>query len=338
MKILVTGAAGYIASHTIVELVHQGHTVIGIDNYSNSDLRMVRKTMEILGEDRISTGNYRFAYADLREMEWQRRSDYSEWFRDIDAIIHFAALKAVGESVQQSIRYYQNNVNSLTNLMLWAANRNIKKFVFSSSAAVYGEFSSNQNHMYRETDILRPNNPYGRTKLMCEQILLDQSVMDVSILRYFNPVGAHESGLIGDQSVNNIMPLICRAALNPDYTLKVYGKDYPTYDGTCVRDYIHVVDLAKAHILALNKLCRSGGTQIYNLGNGEGTSVLELIDLFSVVTGRTPSYEFADRRAGDVPFLVADPSKFTSDTGWTPRLTPGEMCWSALNYELSKKK
>lgn len=338
MKILVTGAAGYIASHTIVELVHQGHTVIGIDNYSNSDLRMVRKTMQILGEDRISTGNYRFAYADLREIDWQRRSDYSEWFRDIDAIIHFAALKAVGESVQQSIRYYQNNVNSLTNLMLWAANRNIKKFVFSSSAAVYGEFPSNQNHMYRETDILRPNNPYGRTKLMCEQILLDQSVMDVSILRYFNPVGAHESGLIGDESVNNIMPLICRAALNPDYTLKVYGKDYPTYDGTCVRDYIHVVDLAKAHVLALNKLCRSGGTQIYNLGNGEGMSVLELIDLFSVVTGRTPSYEFADRRTGDVPFLVADASKFTSDTGWTPRLTPGEMCWSALNYELSKKK
>ncbi|MBI5014315.1 MAG: UDP-glucose 4-epimerase GalE [Deltaproteobacteria bacterium] len=333
MRILVTGGAGYIGSHTCVELLRAGHDVVVVDNLSNSREEALRRTEELGGRP------LRFHRIDLRD-----RGGLSEVFRasPVEAVIHFAGLKAVGESVSQPLRYYENNVTGSLALFETMAEHGVKTLVFSSSATVYGDPSSVP---IREGFPLGPTNPYGRTKWMIEEILRDLYVADpswrVALLRYFNPVGAHPSGRIGEDPrgiPNNLLPFIAQVAVGRREHLSVFGADYPTPDGTGVRDYIHVVDLALGHLRALERLGRAPGLVTLNLGTGQGVSVLEMVAAFEKASGRRVPYRIVGRRPGDIAVCYADPTRARGELGWSAARDLDEMCadawrWQAANPE-----
>jgi UDP-glucose 4-epimerase len=333
MSILVTGGAGYIGTHTCVELLQAGYEVVVVDNLSNSS----RESLERVEE--ITSKMIKFYEVDLLA-----KTDLAKIFEDeeIDAVIHFAALKAVGESVDIPLKYYENNIVGTMNLLNLMNEHGVNNIVFSSSATVYGDPHAVP---IKEDFPVKPTNPYGWTKLMIEQMLMDLQAanpqMNVAVLRYFNPVGAHESGLIGEspQGIpNNLMPYIAQVAVSRLDKLSVFGDDYPTIDGTGVRDYIHVVDLAKGHIAALRRLEDNPGYEIYNLGRGKGYSVIELVRAFEKATGREIPYEVAGRREGDVAESYADPTKANEALGWQAELGIEKMCedtwrWQSMNPE-----
>lgn len=326
MKILITGGAGYIGSHTCVTLLERGYDVIVADNFVNSRRQVLDRIREITKRD------FAFYEIDVTDEEVVEQV-FTE--HRIDGVIHFAGLKAVGESVHKPLEYYQNNVLSTIVLAKACIRHGVGKFVFSSSATVYGD---NEVPLV-ETMPLRPTtNPYGETKAMCERILTDAAKAHpqfaVSLLRYFNPIGAHESGLIGEAPngiPNNLMPYITQVAKGKLDKLRVFGDDYPTIDGTGVRDYIHVVDLAEGHMAALEHLVE--GAHIYNLGTGQGTSVLQLVRTFEEVNGVEIPYEITARRPGDVAESYADVTKAMRELNWTAKRGLEEMCRDAWRFE-----
>ncbi len=326
--VLVTGGAGYIGSHTNVELLGAGYEVIVLDNLSNSQYTAIERVEEISGR------KITFIEADLRN-----KDDTHAVFgkHAIDAVIHFAGLKAVGESVNIPIPYYQNNIGGTLNLLEAMNDAGVKSLVFSSSATVYGEPASLP---ITEDFPVSATNPYGRSKLIIEEMLGDVYQSDphwnIARLRYFNPVGAHESGRIGESPnaiPNNLMPYISQVAVGKLEALPVFGSDYPTVDGTGVRDYIHVVDLAKGHIKALEKLAGSPGLVTYNLGTGQGYSVLEMVAAFEKASGRPVPYRLAPRREGDIATCYADPGLAARELGWRVEKGIAEMCEDSWRWQ-----
>ena len=327
MSILVTGGAGFIGSHTAVELLDKGEDIVIVDNFCNSSPNVLDKIKQITGKD------FKFYEVDILNEE-----KLEEVFKEnnIESVIHFAGLKAVGESVEKPIEYYHNNITVTLVLLKLMRKYNCKKIVFSSSATVYGNPKSLP---IKEDFPLSTTNPYGSTKLMIEQILEDVAVADndfsIAILRYFNPIGAHESGLIGEVPngiPNNIMPYILKVASGEYKELTVFGNDYDTEDGTGVRDYIHVVDLAKGHLSALDKIRKEKGVKIYNLGTGNGYSVLDLITNFERVNNVKVNYKIGARRPGDIAACYADPGKAKKELGWVAKKGIEEMCKDAWNF------
>ncbi|MGI6188547.1 MAG: UDP-glucose 4-epimerase GalE [Clostridiales bacterium] len=328
MPVLVTGGAGYIGSHTCVELLNAGYDIVVVDNFSNSKPEVLNRIKEIAGRD------FKFYAADLLDRNGLERI-FSE--NCIEAVIHFAGLKAVGESVSIPLKYYYNNITGTIELCEAMARHGVKKIVFSSSATVYGNPKSVP---IKEDFPLGPTNPYGRTKYMIEEILKDLYVSDnewgVVLLRYFNPIGAHESGRIGEDPngiPNNLMPYITQVAVGKMDKLNVFGNDYNTHDGTGVRDYIHVIDLAKGHLKALEKVMRGSGVDIYNLGTGTGYSVLDVVKTFEKVTGQVIPYVITDRRPGDIDMCYADPSKAFDELGWKAEKDLEDMCRDSWNWQ-----
>lgn len=328
MKVLVTGGAGYIGSHTCVELLNNGHDVIVVDNLSNSKPEVINRIKELTGRD------FKFYKADILN-----KKEIDKIFKEnnIEAVIHFAGLKAVGESVKIPLRYYYNNVTGTLVLCEVMQKHNVKKMVFSSSATVYGK---PKTVPITEDFPLSATNPYGRTKLMIEQILRDVYVSDndwsIALLRYFNPIGAHESGRIGEDPngiPNNLMPYITQVAIGKRERLNVFGDDYDTHDGTGVRDYIHVVDLAKGHLKALEKVMSTKGVEAYNLGTGVGYSVLDVVKNFEKATGKKVPYIITSRRPGDINKCYADPTKAFKELGWKAEKTLEDMCKDAWNWQ-----
>ncbi len=333
MAILLPGGAGFIGSHTAVELLNAGKEIIIIDNFSNSKPEVLDSIKKITGKE---FKFYEMDYADRQKLE----KVFEE--NQIEAVLNFAGYKAVGESVQKPIEYYTNNISGCLVLLDVMRKYGVKKFIFSSSATVYGE--PEKIPLTEECKTGGTTNPYGTTKLFIEQILKDiyksDNTWDICILRYFNPVGAHESGLIGEEPQgipNNLMPYIVRVANGQLKELSVFGNDYNTPDGTGVRDYIHVVDLAKGHIKALEKLDKEGkGLFIYNLGTGTGYSVLDMVKAFEESTGMSVPYKIAPRRAGDIATCYADPRKAKEELGWVAEKTLDDMCKDSWNYLKSK--
>ena len=328
MSVLVTGGAGYIGSHTVVELLNEGENVIVVDNFVNSKPEALDAIKKITKKD------FKFYELDLREKE--KLTKVFEENKDITSVIHFAGLKAVGESVQKPIEYYDNNIYGTLVLLEVMKEHNVKKIIFSSSATVYGK---PKTVPIKEDFPLSATNPYGRTKLMIEEILEDIYVSDntwsIILLRYFNPIGAHESGLIGENPngiPNNLMPYITQVALGKLDHLNVFGNDYQTHDGTGVRDYIHVVDLAKGHLKALKRADKMTGVEAYNLGTGNGYSVLDIVKNFEKVTGQKVKYEIAPRRPGDIDVCYADPSKAKEMLNWEAKLDLAQMCKDSWNF------
>lgn len=325
MKVLITGGCGYIGSHTAVRLLESGEEVVIIDNLINSKIDVLDKIKEITGK------NITFYQEDLCNLEELRKIFKKEKF---DAIIHFAGLKAVGESVEIPLKYYQNNLVSTMNILSCMQEFNVLKLVFSSSATVYG---SPKSLPILEDFPLSTTNPYGTTKLMIEQILTDvykaNNNLDITILRYFNPIGAHKSGLLGEDPngiPNNLMPYIVKVATKQLPVLNIFGADYDTIDGTGVRDYIHVMDLAEGHILALKN--KKKGLKIYNLGTGKGTSVLELVNMFSKINNVKVNYKIVDRRPGDIASCYASSEKANKELGFTCKYTLEDMCKDSYNF------
>ncbi len=330
MNILVTGGCGYIGSHTCIELLNNNYNVIILDNLSNSKNNIVEK-IECLSGKKV-----KFYEGDMIDKNILRKI-FKE--NNIDAVIDFAAFKAVGESIIKPVEYYKNNVSTVLELVTIMKEFNCKKLVFSSSATVYG--APEKVPITEECKIGGTTNPYGTSKLFVEQILNDlynsDKEWDIAILRYFNPIGAHESGLIGEEPNGipaNIMPFITKVAKGELSCLNVFGDDYDTPDGTGVRDYIHVVDLAVGHIKALEKLEKEGkGLYIYNLGTGQGYSVLELIDAFEKASGIKVNYKIAPRRAGDIAECYSDPTKAREELGFVTKKSLEDMCKDAWNFE-----
>jgi len=326
MNILVTGGTGYIGAHTCVSLLEAGHNVIIADNLSNSKIETLERIQVITGKEVI------FYQIDVTDEE---AVNSIFLMQSIDGVIHFAGFKAVGESVAKPLEYYYNNLVSTLVLAKMCNKHRVKRLVFSSSATVYGD----NLVPFVESMELRPTtNPYGETKAMCERILRDFAQNDaqtsITLLRYFNPVGAHISGLIGEISTgipNNLMPCITQVAKGKRTKLSIFGSDYPTIDGTGVRDYLHVCDLAQGHIAALNQI--TPGIHIYNLGTGRGTSVLELVKAFEQANGIKISYEIVDRRLGDIAECYADVSKAKRELGWIAKRNLLEMCRDAWHFE-----
>ncbi len=328
MSILVTGGAGFIGSHTVVELLAAGKEVVIADNFINSKPVVLDRIRQISGKD------FKFYNVDLCDKTALEVVFASE---KIDSAIHFAGLKAVGESVSIPLRYYQNNLISTLNLCELMSKYNCKNIVFSSSATVYGKPASVP---IKEDFPNSATNPYGETKLMIEHILKDlyraDSEWNTAILRYFNPIGAHESGLIGEDPSgipNNLMPYITQVSIGKRECLSVYGNDYATHDGTGVRDYIHVVDLAKAHLAALNWLSNKPGLDVFNIGTGHGYSVLDIVKAYEKATGKKINYKIAPRRPGDIDECYADPTKAREVLGWEAKLGIDEMCRDAANWQ-----
>jgi len=327
MSILVTGGAGFIGSHTCVELLENGYDIVVLDNFINSKPESLKRIKQITGKD------FKFYETDLLDPEGLE-TIFSE--NEIEAVIHFAGLKAVGESVAKPLWYYHNNLTGTFMLCEAMAKHNVKKMVFSSSATVYG---NPHTVPIREDFPLSTTNPYGSTKLMIENILRDLYVPDhdwsVALLRYFNPIGAHESGLIGEDPngiPNNLMPYVAQVAAGKLEKLNVFGDDYDTKDGTGVRDYIHVVDLARGHIKALERVLSTTGVDAYNLGTGNGYSVLDMVKAFSEVNGVSVPYVIAPRRPGDIAECYADPSKAKELLGWEAQFGLEKMCRDAWNF------
>ncbi|MBT2658784.1 UDP-glucose 4-epimerase GalE [Bacillus sp. ISL-18] len=328
MAVLVTGGAGYIGSHTCIELLNAGHEIIVVDNYSNSKPESLQRVKELTGKD--------FAFYEVDLLD---RAGLEKVFAEnqIEAVIHFAGLKAVGESVSIPLHYYHNNITG-TLILCEVMNRyGVKNLVFSSSATVYG---MPERVPISEDFPLSATNPYGRTKLMIEEILRDLYVSDqewsIALLRYFNPIGAHESGRIGEDPngiPNNLMPFITQVAVGKLTQLQVFGNDYPTVDGTGVRDYIHVVDLAIGHLKALEKILPAKGVEAYNLGTGTGYSVLEIVAAFEKAADVTIPYKIVERRPGDVAVCYADASKAKNKLGWTASKGIAEMCEDSWRWQ-----
>ena len=333
MSILVTGGAGYIGSHTACELLDRGEDLVIVDNFVNSKPEALDKIKKITGKD------FKFYEVDLLDEE-----NLEKVFREnnIESVIHFAGLKAVGESVAKPIEYYHNNITGTLVLLKLMKKYNCKKIVFSSSATVYG--TPERVPLTEDCKVGGTTNPYGTTKLFIERILQDVYTSDndfsICILRYFNPIGAHKSGLIGEDPndiPNNLMPYITGVASGKLDILSVYGDDYETKDGTGVRDYIHVVDLAKGHLCALDKIREEKGVKIYNLGTGNGYSVLEIVDTFEKVNGVEVKHKIAPRRPGDIAICYADPSKAKNELGWEAKYGIDEMCKDSWNFILTNK-
>ena len=329
MSILVTGGAGFIGSHTAVELLNAGKEIIILDDFSNSKPEVLDKIRKITGKD---FKFYEIDYLDREKLE----KVFEE--NNIDAVMNFAGFKAVGESVREPLMYYRNNISGAVTLLEVMQKYNVKKFVFSSSATVYGD--PEIIPITEDCKVGGTTNPYGTTKLFIERILEDlyksDNSWDICILRYFNPVGAHESGLIGEEPQgipNNLMPYVARVAAGTLKELSVFGNDYPTHDGTGVRDYIHVVDLAKGHVKAMEKLDKEGhGLYIYNLGTGTGYSVLDMVKAFEDSTGKNVPYKIAPRRDGDIATCYADPKKAKEELGWVAEKTLDDMCKDSWHY------
>jgi len=328
MKILVTGGAGYIGSHTLIELMNADHNLIVVDNLSNSKIESIRRVECITGNTLIFR---QVNLCDVDNLETVFRENH------IAAVIHFAGLKAVGESVQKTLLYYDNTITGTINLCRMMIKYNVKSIIFSSSATVYGNPTSVP---ITEDFPVNTVNPYGTTKLIIEMILKDIHIANpdwnVVILRYFNPVGAHESGLIGEDPngiPNNLMPYISQVAVGRLPYLNVYGSDYPTKDGTGVRDYIHVVDLAQGHIAALKMFNEKPDYRVYNLGTGQGYSVLDMIRTFEKWSGRKINYKIVGRREGDISECYADPTKARTELGWSARFGIDEMCRDTWNWQ-----
>lgn len=327
-KILITGGAGFIGTHTALELMNEHTHVVIVDNLCNSNIKVLDRLQKIAGN------NFSFVHADVRNSVFLDRI-FEE--HQIESVIHFAGLKSVGESVAEPVRYFENNVGSTMALLKAMDKANVRRIVFSSSATVYG--NPEQVPML-ESSRLKVTNPYGRTKLMCEDILRDLQASDprwqVAILRYFNPVGAHISGTIGEHPSgipNNLMPFITQVATGQREFLSIFGNDYPTVDGTGVRDYIHVVDLAKGHLAALNYLRNNQSGITVNLGTGRGVSVKELVDTFTRATGIPIPYRFVDRRPGDVASCYADTRRAREVLGWEAQLDVVRMCQDAWRWQ-----
>lgn len=333
MSVLVTGGAGYIGSHTVVELLNRGEKIIIVDNFSNSKPEMLDKIRKITNKD------FKFYEVDLLD-----RENLDKVFAenpDFESVIHFAGLKAVGESVAKPIEYYHNNITGTLILLDIMKKYNCKKIVFSSSATVYGDPATVP---IKEDFPLSTTNPYGSTKLMIEQILRDVYISDndwsIILLRYFNPIGAHESGLIGENPngiPNNLLPYINQVACGKLECLSVFGNDYDTVDGTGVRDYIHVVDLAKGHLKALDKARNFNGVEAYNLGTGTGYSVLQIVKAFEDATGVEVKYKIVERRPGDIATCYADSTKAKNELGWTAEKGIEEMCKDAWRFTQNNK-
>ncbi|WP_316569102.1 UDP-glucose 4-epimerase GalE [Neobacillus sp. YIM B06451] len=329
MAILITGGAGFIGSHTCVELLDAGYELVIVDNFSNSRPEVLKRIRE------ISRKGFEFFEADLTEP-----GQLEELFLSypVDAVIHFAGVKAVGESIYEPLHYYKNNVSGTLNLLALMKKYGVKNLVFSSSATVYG---NPERVPISEKSRLQAANPYGRSKLMAETIMQDLYSSDcewsIALLRYFNPVGAHPSGLISEDpncaAPANLMPYISRVAAGKLDELEVFGNDYPTADGTGIRDYIHVVDLARGHVKALEKVMSSSGVEAYNLGTGKGYSVLELVSAFERVSGRRIPYRIVDRRPGDTAICYSDPSKAEWELGWSAHRGIDEMCRDEWNWQ-----
>lgn len=328
MQVLVTGGAGYIGSHTVLELLNAGHDVCVVDNLSNSSEESLRRVSELTGKA-----------VDFRNVDILDKASLTDVVKGagFDSVIHFAALKAVGESVAQPLRYYQNNITGTLVLCEVMQEQGVKNIVFSSSATVYGD-----PHTVPITEDfpLQATNPYGRTKLMMEYILTDLHVADpsfsVALLRYFNPIGSHESGRIGEDPAgipNNLLPFVAQVAVGRREKVSVFGDDYPTPDGTGVRDYIHVVDLAIGHLKALEKLEASPGVLTCNLGTGRGYSVLEVIKAFEKASGKPVPYKLVARRPGDIAECYADPAYALEQLGWKADRGLDDMCRDAWNWQ-----
>ncbi len=337
--VLVTGGAGYIGSHACVELLQAGYSVVVVDNLENSKIGSIKRVEQITGK------TITFYQADIRDLDALANVFAKE---TINSVMHFAGLKAVGESCEQPLKYYHNNVYGTMVLLQAMTDANVKQLVFSSSATVYG---TNPQVQYTEDLPIGAVNPYGRTKAMIEEMLMDLSAADnqkltqspwkIALLRYFNPIGAHESGLIGEDPngvPNNLMPYITQVAIGKLPQLSVFGDDYPTPDGTGVRDYIHVVDLAKGHVKAIEALQGDnfiqGGCKAYNLGAGLGYSVLELIQTFEKITGRKVNYKIAPRRSGDLPEFFADPALALKELNWKVEKTLEDMVADTWNWQV----
>ncbi|MDO4522559.1 MAG: UDP-glucose 4-epimerase GalE [Eubacteriales bacterium] len=329
MAILVTGGAGYIGSHTCVELLNEGYEVVVVDNLYNSSEKAIDRVEQITGK------KVKFYQADLLDKEALNRIFDAE---QIESVIHFAGLKAVGESVAKPLEYYHNNMTGTFLLCDVMRNHGVKNIIFSSSATVYGDPAFIP--ITEECPKGKITNPYGQTKGMLEQVLTDLHVADqewnVVLLRYFNPIGAHESGLIGEDPKgipNNLVPYIAQVAVGKLEALGVFGDDYDTPDGTGVRDYIHVVDLAKGHVKAIKKLEEKAGVSIYNLGTGKGYSVLEVLHAFEKACGKKLPYQIRPRRAGDIATCYADPSKAKKELGWVAEKGIEEMCADSWRWQ-----
>ena len=329
MNVLLAGGAGYIGSHTCVELINAGHDVVIADNFSNSCPEAVVRVEEITGR-KIPLYEADVCYKTAVEKIFSENK--------IDAVIHFAGLKAVGESCEKPVEYYRNNIDSTLTLLETMKKYGVNNFIFSSSATVYG--TPKTVPLVETMPTGTPTNPYGWTKLMMEQILTDTANanpdMSIVILRYFNPIGAHESGRIGEDPngiPNNLMPYITQVAAGRLKCLGVFGNDYPTHDGTGVRDYIHVVDLAKGHVKAIDYSAEHKGTEIFNLGTGTGYSVLDIVNAFSKVNNIEIPYEIKPRRAGDIAECFADASKAAEILGWTAEKTLEDMCKDSWNWQ-----
>jgi len=330
MKILVTGGMGYIGSHSCVELMAAGHDVVVLDNLSNAKLSVRERVARIAGKP------FAFVELDVRD-----RAGLESLFAQhgFDGVIHFAGLKAVGESVAQPLRYYDNNVNGSLVLFETMAKFGVKTLVFSSSATVYGDPASVP---IVENFPLAATNPYGRSKLMIEEMLRDLALADpdwrIALLRYFNPVGAHQSGLIGEDPngiPNNLLPFIAQVAVGRRPQLSVYGDDYPTPDGTGLRDYIHVVDLALGHVKTLDKLAGGPGVHTYNLGTGRGNSVLEMVRAFEAASGRPVPYQIVARRPGDIAACYAEVALAERELGWKAERGVADMCADSWRWQSS---
>lgn len=328
MKILVTGGAGFIGSHAAVELLENGYDIVIVDNLSNSQIKSIQRVKELTGKD------FPFYEVDLLDAE---ALDTIFANNEIDAVMHFAGLKAVGESVEMPLAYYHNNITGTLILCEAMKKHGVKNIVFSSSATVYG----NPDRVpIDESFPLSATNPYGRTKLMIEEILRDLHVSDsawrIAILRYFNPIGAHASGRIGENPTgipNNLMPYITQVAIGKREQLQVFGNDYDTHDGTGVRDYIHVVDLVKGHLKALQYLDENEGIETFNLGTGTGYSVLDLVESFGEVTSTDIPYQIVERRPGDIGVCYANPEKAKTILGWHAEKDLKEMCKDSWKWQ-----
>lgn len=329
MNILVAGGAGYIGSHTCVELIEAGHNVICADNLMNSKYEAIRRVEKITGK------SIKFYKVDLTDYN-ASRIVFEE--NKIDGVIHFAGLKCVPESISVPLKYYQNNIDSVFTVINLMKEFNVKNFVFSSSATVYGD--PKELPLTEESEVGGTTNPYGTTKYFIERILMDvckaDPTLNVAILRYFNPVGAHPSGLIGEDPngiPNNLVPYVTQVAIGKRPHLNVNGNDYDTPDGTGIRDYIHIVDLAYGHVLALNKLTTNCGLVVYNLGTGRGNSVLEVVSAFDKAVGRPIPYVIAPRRPGDIAACYADPTKASKELGFVAKYNIDDMARDAWNWQ-----
>ena len=325
--ILVTGGCGYIGSHTVLELLNKNYDVVVVDNFSNSSFESIRRVQKITGKE------VTFYEADIRDQAMMEKIFDTHKF---DAVIHFAAFKAVGESCKLPLKYYENNISGTVSLLQIMERHNVKKIIFSSSATVYGD---PEKLPLDENCRLSTTNPYGSTKLMMENIMQDVQKADnewnIILLRYFNPVGAHESGLIGEDPKgipNNLMPFVAQVASGKLQCINVFGNDYDTPDGTGVRDYIHVVDLALGHIAAIEH-CNESGVHIYNLGTGHGYSVLDMIHVFEKACGKKLPYKICDRRPGDIAACYACPDKAKKELEWEAKFGIEEMCASQWKWQ-----